>query len=196
VEKFRFNVREPLEAKARRKEIISFLQVSSLVEKKGHIYSLHAFREFLRIYPDAIFYIGGEGPLKSVCEKFVMDYNLADKVRFLGNLSPNQVADYMSRCDVFLHHSVTASNGSEEGIPTAIMEAMASGLVVVSTYHAGIPELIEDGVSGFLVNEKDIPEYSKVLQRLINLDTAVVAERARIIIEQNFNIHKQNKKLC
>jgi len=73
----------------------------------------------------------------------------------------------MDEAHAFLHHSVTAANGDTEGMPNAIMEAMAMELPVISTYHSGIPELVEDGVNGYLVQEKDVEAYAYRLSAIM-----------------------------
>jgi glycosyltransferase involved in cell wall biosynthesis len=72
----------------------------------------------------------------------------------------------MHASDVFIHHSVTDHEGNEEGLPVAILEAMADGLPVVSTRHAGIPEAVQEGVTGYLVEEGDSAGMSERLMRL------------------------------
>ncbi len=97
---------------------------------------------------------------------------LGARVRFLGRRPHSDVRDHLARAAVYLQHSVTAPDGNEEGLPTSIQEAMASGAVVVSTRHAGIPEAVEDGVTGLLVDEHDGPGFAAALR-------AVVADPAR-----------------
>ena len=74
----------------------------------------------------------------------------------LGRQSQATVKQYLDASDVFLLPSVRAVSGDMEGIPVALMESMAEGLITVSTYHSGIPELIENNVSGYLIKEHDI----------------------------------------
>jgi len=66
----------------------------------------------------------------------------------------------MNEADVFVHHSVTSEQGDMEGIPNAIMEAMAMELPILSTFHSGIPELVEDNVNGYLTKERDIQDMA------------------------------------
>jgi colanic acid/amylovoran biosynthesis glycosyltransferase len=93
-----------------------------------------------------------------------------------------------------VHHSITAKDGDTEGIPTVIMEAMATGLPVVSTWHAGIPELVEDGVSGRLVKERDEEAYSSFIYELAGNQSERIrlGREARKKIESDFNMDKQN----
>lgn len=112
----------------------------------------------------------------------------------MGKVVKEEVVTLMREADVFLHHSVTAENGDQEGIPTVIMEAMASGLTVVSTYHAGIPELIKDKETGYLVMEKDVDGYVKQLENVMYSDNTI-RDNALKHIRENFNIDVQNKEL-
>jgi colanic acid/amylovoran biosynthesis glycosyltransferase len=93
--------------------------------------------------------------------------------------------------------SVTAANGDMEGIPVAMMEAMASGLPVVSTIHSGIPELIEDDATGYLVPEGDVGALAARLSRLARDFSASqrVCAAARRLIVQRHDIDKLNDRL-
>jgi colanic acid/amylovoran biosynthesis glycosyltransferase len=80
---------------------------------------------------------------------------VGDRVQFLGSKTREEVAELLAAAHLLLAPSVTAADGDQEGIPNTLKEAMAAGLPVVSTLHSGIPELVEDGRSGFLVPERD-----------------------------------------
>jgi colanic acid/amylovoran biosynthesis glycosyltransferase len=84
-------------------------------------------------------------------------------IRLTGWKDQDEVSKLMDEADIYLGPSVTAKDGDQEGIPVVMMEAMAKGLIVCATYHSGIPELIEDGVSGFLVPESDVQALSTKL---------------------------------
>lgn len=191
---FKFYRRKALNEKARNNELIYFLQVSNFVEKKGHKYTIRAFKEFIDFYPNSKLILSGDGPLRSSIEDLCNKLNLNHYVEFVGKVTKPKVINLMKKADVFLHHSVTAENGDQEGIPTAIMEAMGTGLTVVSTYHSGIPELIKDGNNGFLVFEKDIKGYVEKLKRILNTDNSI-RENAYYYVNKYFNLDTQNKKL-
>ncbi|MEL6592627.1 MAG: glycosyltransferase, partial [Bacteroidota bacterium] len=80
---------------------------------------------------------------------------------------PDQARSLLASAECFVHHSVTATNGDTEGIPNAIMEAMAMEVPVIATIHAGIPELVEDGVNGYLIKEKDVKAYTKAMHDIL-----------------------------
>lgn len=194
LEHFKYTAREAVHLKSEKKELLTFLQVSNFVEKKGHKYTIKAFNNFLKIYPNAQLILGGDGVLKKEIEDLVKELNITSKVRFLGAIPPKEVAKLMETSDVFLHHSITAKNASEEGIPTVIMEAMASGIPVVSSKHAGIPELVAENC-GYLAEEKNVDQYTEVLVALLKEDTLNTAKKAKERVYTFFDIKKQNKKL-
>jgi glycosyltransferase involved in cell wall biosynthesis len=100
-------------------------------------------------------------------------------------------------CDLFCIASLTGSDGNVEGIPNVIMEAMAMGRVVVSTEHAGIPELVIHGETGLLVPEQDVVALSDMLIHAIEHQSkwSLLAENGRRKVEQEHDIHRQIQKL-
>ena len=99
----------------------------------------------------------GAGPLFNQARDYVLGHRLDTIVRLHGALPHHQVLSLMNEVEVFVQHSVTdAATGDQEGLPVAVLEAMAAGLPVVSTRHAGIPEAVSDGESGYLVDEGDV----------------------------------------
>ncbi len=194
VEDFSFVERRRVGSKVEHKETVTLLQVSNFVEKKGHEYTLEAFARLLKHYSDCRLVLAGGGPLKESCEKQASRLGLSDRVEFVGPVTKNEVIRLMGEADVFVHHSVTARNGSQEGLPTVLMEAMGTGLPVVTTRHAGIPELVEDGHNGYLVEERDIDEYASKLVEALNAPADMPQRAAETVLER-FNISVQNQKL-
>lgn len=194
VTKFKPQPRRFLVDKFRNEEEISFLQVSNFVEKKGHRYTLMAFSKLIKSYPNAILTLAGNGPLKQMMENFTIELGIQNAVHFIGHKNTNEVVDLMKKADCFVHHSVIAGNGDKEGIPTVLMEAMASGLPVISTIHAGIPELVQHNVNGFLVGEGDVDAYVVAMQGVLN-DDGSIGKSARLTIEKTFNMEKQTQSL-
>jgi len=146
-----------------------FLQVSNFAEKKGHIYTLRAFKKFITKHPGkARLILGGDGPMKETVVNECRSLGLDDSVEFPGWISRDRAVSLLDAADIFVHHSVTAADGDQEGLPNAILEAMAMELPVLSTWHSGIPELVEDGVNGFLVKEKDVEEYALRMEQILN----------------------------
>jgi len=132
-----------------------------------------------------------------VLEALITELNVTNKVHLLGWRQRDEVIETLNQSHIFLAPSVTACNGDQEGIPVAIMEAMAMGMPVVSTLHSGIPELVENGISGILVPERDVDRLSEALADLINHPESWTAmgKAGRENISLNFHIEKLNDQL-
>lgn len=178
-----------------KKAHIRFLQVSNFVEKKGHIYTLQAFSRLARKYSNVFLILVGDGPTRKYCESRLASLHLKDRVKFTGKIKYQEVKNYMKAADIFVHNSITPPDKSQEGIPTVIMEAMACGLPVLSTYHAGIPELVEDGINGFLAGERDVDQYVENMERILRADWQKMSYASRKIVKRKFDLFRQNKKL-
>jgi len=140
----------------RRGEPIRCLAVGRMVAKKAPILCLDAFRRAAERMPNLRLTYVGAGELLPAARHFVKAFGLGDRVSLLGGQSSEVVQRLMAEADVFVQHSVVDEDtGDEEGLPVAILEAMAQGLPVVSTRHAGIPEAVIDHGTGLLVDEGD-----------------------------------------
>ncbi len=142
------------------------LSVGRLVEKKGHTYAIAAVSLLVLLYPDLQYSIIGDGPLRDALEAQILEHGLARNVTLLGARSSDEVEAMLDKTDVFLTPSVTGADGDTEGNPVANMEAMAKALPVISSFHSSIPELVEDGVAGFLCKERDVQGIATTLDRL------------------------------
>lgn len=154
------------------------LTVGRFVDKKAPHLSVLAFRRVASEYPSAELHMVGEGPLLGACRTLAGAVGVADRVHFHGVLPHDRVAAWMRRADCFVQHSVVAPDGDSEGTPLSVLEAAATGLPVVATRHAGIPDVIEDGVSGFLVPEGDVDAMAAAIGRVLD-DPGAAARRAR-----------------
>jgi len=143
----------------------NFLIISGLAPQKGHKFLLEAFKKAYDINPNIELTIVGEGETRELIDQTISDLDMQTYV----SLNPFVVygseehKKYFAGSDVFIHPSLTDTNGDKEGIPGAIVEAMAAGLPVISTYHAGIPFIIENQKTGILVKEWDIDSLSKAI---------------------------------
>ena len=149
-----------------------FLQISSFAEKKGHEYTIQAFSELLKknLPFECRLILAGEGQLKNKMTQLVADLGISQHVLFPGLVNVPEAKNLMEHAHVFVHHSITSEIGDKEGIPNALMEAMAMELPVISTYHSGIPELVENNVNGKLVAEKDIKAYTEAMYSSLGYD--------------------------
>jgi len=137
-------------------EMVRCVAVGRMVAKKAPIFLLDAFRRAAERVPALrLDYVGG-GPLFPAAVQYVQAFRLTDRVTLHG-AQPNEVVRRLMRdADVFLQHSILdPDTGDEEGLPVAVLEAMAFALPVISTRHAGIPEAVQEGETGLLVDEGD-----------------------------------------
>jgi colanic acid/amylovoran biosynthesis glycosyltransferase len=136
----------------------SFVSVARLVEKKGLEFAIRAIAHCQRTDPEIKMNlcIVGDGPLLERFRAIVGDLRLEETVQLDGSVPREQVKVKLLAANAFVLPSITTESGDIEGIPVAISEAMAVGLPVISTYHSGIPEIVEHGVTGLLVEERDI----------------------------------------
>lgn len=149
----------------------TFLAVGRFVAKKGPLLTIRAFAAALELLSPCQasrlrLEMVGDGPLLPAARALVRELGLGDQVRFPGLCSPTEVADRMRACRAFLQHSLVGPDGDSEGSPVSVMEAQLSGLPVIATRHAGIPEVVSDGETGLLVDEGDIAGMSVAIARL------------------------------
>lgn len=130
--------------------------VGRLVAKKAPLLMLEAFHHARQANPRLTLDVVGDGLFWNDVHDFVSANGLCDHVQLHGRLAHDQSLSLLRRADILLHHAVTAPDGDTEGLPLAILEAMAAGLAVVATDHAGTPEIITDGRTGRLVAEHDV----------------------------------------
>ena len=150
-----------------------FLQISSFAEKKGHEFTVKAFKKLVEKNSDldCKMIFGGDGILRKQIENLVQELDIQHLVVFLGTINRQQAKELMETAHCFVHHSITSFPiGDMEGIPNAIMEAMSMQLPILSTFHSGIPELVEHGKHGFLVAERDIEDYAAKMQAILEWD--------------------------
>ncbi|EIO9893990.1 colanic acid biosynthesis glycosyltransferase WcaL [Escherichia coli] len=195
VDMTRFSPR-PVKAPATPLEIIS---VARLTEKKGLHVAIEACRQLKEQGMAFRYRILGIGPWERRLRTLIEQYQLEDMVEMPGFKPSHEVKAMLDDADVFLLPSVTGADGDMEGIPVALMEAMAVGIPVVSTLHSGIPELVEADKSGWLVPENDARALAQRLAAFSQLDTdelAPVVKRAREKVEHDFNQQVINRELA
>ncbi|OGM17102.1 colanic acid biosynthesis glycosyltransferase WcaL [Candidatus Woesebacteria bacterium RBG_19FT_COMBO_42_9] len=192
LQKFRYSPK-----KAAKGESVKILTVGRLVECKGHEYAIRALAEVIRKHKNVKYVIAGDGPLRSYLENLVKDLNLKENVNFLGEVDQDEVTKLYRESHLFVLPSVTAADGNQEGVPVVLMEAQASGLPVVSTLFTGVPEVVADGKSGFLVSERDVSALAEKLEYLIDHPDLwpKMGRAGSNLVEENYNIKKLNLKL-
>jgi colanic acid/amylovoran biosynthesis glycosyltransferase len=179
----------------------TILQVSTFREKKGIEYSLEAIAMIRESRPDVIFKLIGRGDNEEADNKIkslVKKLHLEKNVELLGAQPYKKTLEEMSKCDIFLHPSVTASNGDNEGgAPVGLIEASALGLPVVATLHADIPEVIINNKSGFLVEERNSEALAAKLLELLSNSAKMkeFGQKGREHVMSNYNLLVQINKL-
>jgi glycosyltransferase involved in cell wall biosynthesis len=145
---------------------LSIVAVGTLHEVKGQTHLVEACR---RLVADGVHVrceLIGDGPDREALAAQIQAAGLADAVRLAGVLPHDQLAERMRAADVLVAPSVPSSDGRREGLPVVLMEAMATGLAVVASDLSGIPELVEDGVTGLLTPPGDPAAIAAALARL------------------------------
>lgn len=149
----------------KRNDILRFITVSRINKQKGISFTIRAFKEVAENIPNIHLDIVGDGPQMSSSVNLVERLALDDKVTFWGEQPQVKVKQCLALGHVFLQHSLD-SEGWREGWGVSMAEAAAMELPVVATRCGGIPEQVEDGVTGFVVEQKDINGMAKAMLRL------------------------------
>jgi len=170
----------------------TLLAVGRLTEKKAPHLLIAAFDRARQDVPDIKLRIVGDGPLMPQCQNLVRELGLTNAVTLLGSQDHGVVEGEMKAARCFVQHSIVAPSGDSEGTPVSIIEASATGLPVISTRHAGIPDVVVEGETGFLVDEGDI---ATMAERMIRLATepelaAAMGAAAQARIREHFSIER------
>jgi colanic acid/amylovoran biosynthesis glycosyltransferase len=173
------------------------ITVATLNELKGHTVLLDALarggEDLERVQLDLV----GSGPLEPALHAQVARLGLGQRVRFHGTRSEQEVASMLDRADVFVLASVVTASGWMDGIPVALMEALAAGLPVIASRLSGIPELVRDGETGLLAIPGDPVDLARAFARLLADPEATIARAraGRRLIEQEFDIERSADRM-
>lgn len=167
------------------------------IEKKAPDLTVRAFARAALKYPSARLEFIGDGPLLEHCKQIVSSMGFDDRVIFHGRKDHDFVSNQLARANIFLQHSVVAPNGDQEGAPTSIQEAMAAGAHVISTRHAGIPDLVVEGKTGTLVDEGDEDGFVAAIEKaLANPDsTRAMGAAGHLRAKARFEMHLSNSDI-
>ncbi len=177
--------------------LIRIATTGRLIEKKGIEYAIRAVGEVVKVYPHIEFNIIGDGELKEHFVNIIKELDIVDKVHLKGWRNQKEIISILDETHIFVAPSVTASDGNQDAPVNTLKEAMAMGLPVIGTLHGGIPELVEDGVSGFLVPERDASAIARKLIYLIEHPETwqQMGLSGRKQVETHYDINKLNSEL-
>lgn len=165
------------------------LSVCRLVRRKGVDRSIEAMARVARSVPEAIYVIAGDGADRLYLEDLAAEQGMRERVRFLGSVAREELRALYRACDCFLMPSRQLPGGDVEGFGIVFLEANASGKPVVAGRSGGIPDAVQDGVTGFLVDPEDPEAIAQAVTRLLT-DTDLarrMGSAGRRRVEQRFN---------
>jgi glycosyltransferase involved in cell wall biosynthesis len=178
----------------------SLLSVAALREYKGLAYLIRACHLLRTVAPDESFVcrIVGDGPERRALQRLICELRLEDCVQLLGACDEGVVKHLLSEADTFVLPSVVARNGYMDGIPVALMEAMASGVPVIASRLSGIPELVRDRDTGLLVSPNEAEAIRDAILCCWRHPEAADqrAVRARALVEGEYNLETNTRELA
>ena len=145
----------------------TFISIGRFVDKKAPHLTIMAFAKALKVHPDAKLCMAGDGVLKNACFDLVKVLGCEKSVEFLGIIAPEEYRERLQHVRGFVQHSKTGLNGDTEGTPLAILEAAAAGVPVISTFHAGIPDVVIHEQTGLLSEEGAVEDMAQHMIRLL-----------------------------
>lgn len=178
--------------------LVKVVTVGRFIEKKGIEYGIKAIARVLKKYPKLNYFIIGDGKLRKDLEDLVKSLGIVDSVTFLGKQPQEDIISLLETSHIFIAPCVTASDGDQDAPINTLKEAMAMGMPVISTLHGGIPELVEDNVSGYLVPERDADAIAQKLIDLINHPEIwpSMGQAGHAFVEKHYNLNHLNDELA
>lgn len=177
---------------------IKFLTVGRFVEKKGFETTLSFFKNFMKNHPLSKLTLITDSGSKNKLKDYTDNLGIGGECIEIKEFMPHaKFIKELYAHDIFILLSKTALNGDREGIPNVLKEAVASGMPAISSYHAGIPELIEDGKTGFLIEEGRFEDVEKKIESILKnrQETLKICLNGRFLVEKKFDIHKTTRSL-
>lgn len=177
---------------------LEIISVGSLQPYKGHIYLIKACAELVRRGIPFHCRIVGGGDLHAMLERAIQDNNLERHIELLGPHKQDEVSQLLRTANCYVQPSIVTHTGKMEGIPVALMEAMATGIPVVATAISGVPELVRSGETGWLVPPEDVHALADALSE-IYANPAEAARRAdlgRKWVLEEFELSSNVRKLA
>ncbi|MFQ5845266.1 MAG: glycosyltransferase family 4 protein, partial [Planctomycetota bacterium] len=191
----RFSPAPPERAAPRPGRLVS---VTRLKEKKGFPYLLEALARLKARGLDVTLEIYGDGDRREAIEARVAQLGLQDRVRLMGAVPHDRIPGVLAGTGLFVLPSVVLPDQDRDGIPNSILEALASGVPVVSTSISGIPEAVRHEQTGLLVPERDAAALAEAIERLMSDGRlrARCARQGRRLVEASFSVEASGRALA
>jgi colanic acid/amylovoran biosynthesis glycosyltransferase len=175
---------------------IRLLSVGRLVEMKGREYAIKAVARLVHRYPIQ-YDIVGDGPLRQELQGLIDELIVGDSIKVWGWVGSERLEELYQQAHLFIHPSVTSSDGNQEGQGVVLLEAQAYGIPVIATRHGAFPDSVVEGRTGFLVPERDVDRLSKTIEELIQTSEVwpQMGRDGRTFVEEHFDAQKLNRKL-
>jgi len=176
---------------------LRIVTIGRLVEKKGIEYGIRAIAKLSKTYANLEYIIIGEGQLRPHLEQLIQELQAEQCIQLVGEQEQAEIITILDQAHLFIAPCVTSQQGDQDAPVNTLKEAMAMGLPVVSTWHGGIPELVEDGVSGFLVPERDAEAIADKLDYLINHPELweKIGTTGRAQVAEKYDMNRLNDEL-
>jgi colanic acid/amylovoran biosynthesis glycosyltransferase len=173
------------------------LSVGRFVNKKAPFLTILAFKKALESCPNLKLMMVGDGYLLDICKTMSKALNLETSLTFAGAIKHDQIYDFFAKSFCFIQHSVLTSENDSEGTPVGILEASAAGLPVISTRHAGIPDIVIHEKTGLLVEELDIVAMAASIIHLAKSRNQAqqMGSNGRTLISTQFSLKKHISNL-
>ena len=179
------------------RDSVHIATIGRLVEKKGIEYAIRAVARVAKHYPNLTYSIVGDGPLHDHLATVIQELQAESYIHLLGWKNEVEIIQILDQCHLFVAPSITASDGNQDAPINVLKEAMAMGIPVLSTNHGGIPELVEDGISGYLVPERDVDGLVDKLKTLLTHPEQwpEMGKAGRAFVEEHYDLHRLNDLL-
>lgn len=178
--------------------VVDLISAGRLVEKKGLSYALMAVARLVRMGRSVHYSIIGDGPERERLQVLANELGISDHVTFHGWQTHSEISALLGKAHIFLAPCQTAADGNQDAPVNTLKEAMAIGLPVIASRHGGIPELVEDGVSGALVPERDAEALAAAIDQMLQSpeNWSTIADEGRAAVERLYDMNRLNDDLA
>lgn len=198
VRRINFLKPNPSEVKSKNLDAPYIFSAGRFDEMKGFEYSIKAFAQFHKKYPEVQYVIVGCGGLEQTIKQLIKDLNLESQVHLVGHVKNHEVLEFAKSAEFSILSSIELDNKDKEGLPTCFVESMSLGTPCIGTDYSGTPELIDHGINGMLTKEKDVNDIASKMCKLYDMiksdSTGSIQEACKLKVQSMFD-NEQNISL-